>query len=165
MAAELARNPPHFAFGVRQHGPIVLRLLHFVGRPRLCETLLQVVERLGAHSTALPAKDHESHRTIELGNFRSCQRARDFFRETEPRDAATLTVPLLDIVVDLDFAVANRDMIRQAIESLPDFRWNECVSADRKAGRPEIVHRADFPELLFVQSDELGQTQTLRLAA
>jgi hypothetical protein len=51
---KLAGNPPHFIFRVGQHGAIVLRFLDFIRRPWLCETLLQLVERVGANRTPLP---------------------------------------------------------------------------------------------------------------
>jgi hypothetical protein len=79
VPAKLARNPPDFALSVRQHRTIFFAFLDFVGRPRLGEPLLQIVERIGAHRATLAAQDHESDRSVEPRNFSFRQRSRDFF--------------------------------------------------------------------------------------
>jgi hypothetical protein len=134
MLAKLACNPPHLALGVRQHAPIVLSFLHFVRRPRLREAFLEVLERVGAHGTSLTAEDDESHRTIERRDFRCCERARDFFRKTKPGHTATLAIALLDVVVDLDIAVADRHLIGQTIEALPNLERNEPLPVHTEPG-------------------------------
>jgi hypothetical protein len=53
VSPKFSGNPPHFVFRMGQHGAIVLGFLDFVWRPWLCETLLKLVERVGAHRPAL----------------------------------------------------------------------------------------------------------------
>ena len=143
MPPKFAGNPPHFALGVGQHAAVVRGFLHFVRRPRLCETLLQVVERVGANRTSLTAKHHESYGTVELRNFSRRECARDFFGETKPGNAATLTITLLHVIIDLDIAIADHDMIGQTIESLPHIERDEQVSVHSKPGRSKLLHGSD----------------------
>jgi hypothetical protein len=70
VSAKFPGNPPHFVFRVGQHGAIVLRLLDFVRRPWLRETLLQFVERVCADRAPLAPQHHESYRPVELGDLR-----------------------------------------------------------------------------------------------
>jgi hypothetical protein len=100
----------------------------------LCETLLQLVQRVGAHRASLTSKHHKSHGTIERGNFRRRERASDLLRETKPGHAATRTIALLHVVVDLDIAVTNRDLVGQALKSLPGVERNEPVPVHSEPG-------------------------------
>ena len=137
---KLPGNPPHFIFRVRQHGAVVLRFLDFVRRPWLCETLLQLVERVGADRAALPPQHHESYRPVELGNFAGRESLRDLFRQPKSGHAKTLPITLLHVVVDLDAPIPDRDLIGQALESLTYIARNESISVDGQPGCSKCFH-------------------------
>ena len=106
---EFAGNAFHFSLGVGERSPIIARLLDFVGRPRLRQKLLKLLEIIGADRTALTTEHDESHRPIELRYLRWRQRARDFLRQTKACDASSLPVVLLHVVVDLDVSIPQSD--------------------------------------------------------
>jgi hypothetical protein len=117
VSPKFAGNPPHFAFRVGQHRAIVLCFLDFVRRPWLRETLLQLVERVGADRAPLAAQHDESYRPVQLGNLRLRESLRDFFRQPKSGHAEMLPITLLHVVVDLDVAIPDPDLSWQALES------------------------------------------------
>jgi hypothetical protein len=66
MSPEFPGDLANLALRVRQHRAVVSRLDNFVGRPRLCQPLLQIVETVGAHGAALTTEHNESHGPVEL---------------------------------------------------------------------------------------------------
>jgi hypothetical protein len=137
---KLPGNPPHFIFCVGQHGAIVLRFLDFVRRPWLCETLLKLVEGVGADRAPLPAQHHESYRPVQLGDFCGRESLRDFFRQPKSGHAETLTIALLHVVVDLDVPIPDRYLIGQPLESLAHIWRNESISVDAQPGCSKCFH-------------------------
>jgi len=137
---KLAGNPPHFIFRVGQHRAIVLRFFDFVRRPRLCETLLQLVERVGADRAPLPPQHHESYRAVKLGNLRRCESLRDFLRQPKSGHTDALATTLLHVVVDLDVAIPDRRLIGQALETLAYIPRNESISVHGQPGRSKCFH-------------------------
>jgi hypothetical protein len=83
------------------------RLNHLVGRPWLIECFLQVAERIRSNCAPLPADHHEPERSIEHRELFFCERSREFFRKTQARYSGELTVGVVDIVLEVDFAVAD----------------------------------------------------------
>jgi len=138
---KLPGNPPHLIFRVGQHGAIALRFLDFVRRPWLCETLLQLVQRVGADRAPLPPQHHESYRAVKLGNLRRCESLRDFLRQPKSGHAKSLSITLLHVVVDLDVAIPDRRLIGQALETLAYIPRNESISVDGQPGCSKCFHR------------------------
>jgi len=97
----------HFPLGVGEHGSIVGRFLDFIRRPWLREPLLKLCERVGTDGAALAAQHYETDRPVEPGNLFVCQSARDLLRQAKPRHTASLSVPLLHIVIDVHFPIAD----------------------------------------------------------
>jgi hypothetical protein len=110
MPSEFAGYPFHLALCVREHGAIVGRLFNFIGRPRLREPLLELVEIVGAYRATLSAQHYESHGAIEPRYLRFGERARDLFGQTEPRYALALSIALFHVVIDLHLAIPHGDI-------------------------------------------------------
>ena len=125
VSAEFPRDSFYLALGVSKHRSIVCRLFHLVGGPRLRQAILEIIQIVGSHRTALASQHHESYGTIELWYFRLGKRARDFLGETKARDAAALAVALLYVVVDLDVPIPYGDVAGQAFQFLADLGWDK----------------------------------------
>ena len=69
IAPEFRRYLAHLTFGARQHCTIFGGLFDFVGRPRLREFVLELLQRIGANRAPLPTQHHESHGPIQPRNF------------------------------------------------------------------------------------------------
>ena len=109
MPSEFTRDALHLALGVRQQRLIVGRLIYFVGRPRLRQPLLKLLEIIGADGTTLAAQHDESDRPIEPRYLRCCQRARNLLGEAKARNSVALAVFLLHVIVDLYIPIPERD--------------------------------------------------------
>src|SRR4051794_24444440 len=107
MLAEFNRNLPDLALLRGQQRAILGSVFHFIGRPRLREALLQVFESIGPHCTPLTTQNHESNRPIEPWYLELGERPRDLLGQAKTGHANALSVALLDVVVDLDFPIAN----------------------------------------------------------
>jgi hypothetical protein len=64
MPPEFAGNLPDLSLGGGKHSAIVWRFFDFVRRPRLCELVLQILESVRTHCTALAAEDDETHGSV-----------------------------------------------------------------------------------------------------
>lgn len=140
MSPEFTSYPLHLALGVGKHRAIVCRLFDLVGRPRLGEKLLKLVEIVGADRTTLAAQHHKSHGSIELRYLLLGQRARDFLRETKARNTAALAIALFHIVVDLDITVADHDVAGKSLESFAGLARNESLPVHRETRGLEVIH-------------------------
>src|SRR5687768_12768328 len=129
---ELGGDLPNLAFRVRKYLAVFGGFLHFVRRPGLGKLFLEILERIGSHGSTLAAQNHEPNRPVQYGDLTFRERARDFLGETQSRHALPHPIALLDIIVDLDFAVANRGMTRKLRNAVAHFPWHELPAVDRE---------------------------------
>ena len=79
----------------------------FVVRPRRVQKGEQLVDRRGAHLTALSTIHHEPNRTIEHRHLEFGERPRELFRQLEPRHANRRPIHFFDVVLDFHVAIAH----------------------------------------------------------
>jgi hypothetical protein len=140
MLAEFSGYSFHFVLGVRKHCAIIRRFNDLVWRPRLRQTLLELVEVVGAHRTALTTQNYEADRSVEPWYFRFRKTARNLFGQPKARYSATLAIALFYIVVDLYLAVPDHHVARQALQSFADLPRNEPFLIHRETCGLEVVH-------------------------
>jgi len=117
MSPKLTRYALHLALGVGKHRLFISGLFHFVGRPWLRQTLLEVGEIVGAHGSPLSAQHHKSHWSIELRYLCLGESAGDLFGKTKAGHTAALAIALFHIVVDLNIMTPNRHVRGQPVQS------------------------------------------------
>jgi hypothetical protein len=139
VAPEFSRYLSHLALGRGKHRAIVGGFFYFVRRPRLRQPLLQILEAIRPDRTPLAAENDESYRSIELRNLLLGEGARDLLGQAETRDADTFAIALLDIVIDVDVPVTDRDLARQPVETISHLPWNELISVHIEPCRLELV--------------------------
>jgi hypothetical protein len=139
MAPEFTRYLPHLSLGAGQHGAVVGRLFHLVRRIRLGETLLEISKTVRSYCAALSPQHDEPHRSIELGYLVLRQRPRDLLGQAEARYPNAFAIAFLDVVIDVDIAVADHDVTRQFLETIADIAWNEAVPVDVHPRRLELL--------------------------
>ncbi len=135
--------------------PLPYVLLRLIGRPRLGEYLLKLIERARAHRASLTARDYETHRSIEPGYFGSIERARQLRGKAQPRHSGTI----LDVVLDGHPTFANLHLIRKTGEALTLPVIHQAVEVQRKVGGEEVLHAAYVAQTILIQRDELGLPQ------
>ena len=106
------------------------------------QAILQLLECVGANGSALATENNVAHRPIQAWNFCFGQSPGDFFRQPQPRHSASLAVALLDVVVDLYFAIPDLYPVWQSLEALTNLSRNELITIDYETRRAEIIHRS-----------------------
>src|SRR5829696_3312941 len=87
--------------------PRIRRHIDLVRRPRLIQQLLKLSQRLSTNRPALAPYYHESHWPVEYGKLLLNQIPSQLLGQSQAYNASELSVDFLDIILDVDFAIAN----------------------------------------------------------
>ena len=123
------RSPaPRVRHGTTKRG--LLTFLHFVRRPRLGETLLKIVQAVGANCATLTAQGRRNVLADRARDLSLGQRPRNLFRQPQASHSPSRAIPLLDIVVDLHIPIANQRLSWAARRDVREFRAGRIVEVD-----------------------------------
>ena len=109
-----------------------LGVVYLVRRPRPAQKLVKLFQRIGPQRSALPPNHYKTKRAVERRQLRLGQPTCQFFGKTKAGNGDELPVAIIDVVLDVDFAIPDHDRIGKLREFLTNLAWNEFITIEAK---------------------------------